>query len=67
MVGFPSTMSSSSQHTPLRAIFPIDSEMTSNWPHGVGPTSSADRIAENEGVMPVRRVSAGSGPGRQAA
>jgi hypothetical protein len=58
MVGFPSTMFSSPQHTPLLASLPIDSGTTSDWLHSAGPAATGDRIAENKGVMPVPLTSA---------
>ena len=67
MVGFPSTMFSSPQHTPLLAILPIDSGTTSDWLHSAGPTATGDRITENKGVMPVRLTSASAGLGRLTA
>jgi hypothetical protein len=67
MVGFPSPMLSSTQHTPLRAVLPIDSGIASDWLHSAGPAATGDRIAENKGVMPVSLASATAVLGRPTA
>ena len=67
MVGFPSPMFSSPQHTPLRAILPIDSGMTWDWLHSAGPAATGDQIAQNKGVMPVSLTIASAVLGRPTA
>lgn len=53
MVGFPSTMSSSPQHTPLREVFPIVSRTTAMRNESGDASANGDWIAENKEIVPL--------------
>jgi hypothetical protein len=58
MVGFPSTMSSCPQHTPLPAVLPIVSGMTAGLAFAGNPRDTGVRIAENTVIMSLLPVEA---------